>query len=490
MLPSAVHDGAGARVVDALFTGLVRYDTVTGQPLLAVAESISSRDEQHWIITIEKGWTFHNGEPVTSENFVRAWRAAARDASGWPGSAAKLAGLAVVDDRTFTVTLTEPFSQFPTLLGKPAFMPLPKVAFGNFEEFAAKPIGNGPYQMAGPWRHDGNIELTRYDDYTKRRERTGEADDAAADEDEDDVEYRGGMFEAEVQDLTYKIYSDPGAAYRDLQEGKLDVMPSVPATRFEEAQEDFGSRFVFRPGTTMTYLGFPLYNDRFDDPRLRRAISMAIDREKIVEEFFAGVYTPAASLVSPALSRAQEQPCADWCDFQPERARQLFEAAGGYDGTLRLWYSAGSHDRRWMQAVATMLERHLGIDEVELRSRDSAAYTNAVSEQEMSAPWRFAWSPGYPSQHAYLASMFTTGGDANDTGYANERVDTLVRQGAHADSMDKAMDYYHHAENIVLGDMPVVPLWVHNTNAAHSSYVSGVIVSPSGHISVARVEES
>lgn len=513
LIPGAVHTSAGARVVDALFTGLVQYDPTTSEPLLEVAESISSRDQRHWTITIEKGWTFHNGEPVTSENFVRAWNATAYGPNFWAGNTAfrriegydalnpadpdgpqgpkappkprtvKLSGLEVVDDDTFTVTLREPFSQFPLMLGMPAYFPLPTVAFENLEKFARKPVGNGPYQMTGAWTGGGSIDLTRYDDYTKGDEQ------ASAPEDEEAADYRGGTYEASVRDLTYTFYSDVDAAYRDLEEGKVDIVPSLPPKLFDDAQEDFGSRFVFRPGASFVHLGLPLYGERFDDPRLRRAISMAIDREKLIETYFAEVPTRAESLISPAVPGSREDACADWCEYHPKRAKELFDAAGGYDGTLHLWYSSGSGQRPWMEAVAGMLRRGLGIEKVRFHERQPAAYATAVRNQSLTGPWRLASTPAYPSPQAYLEPLYTTGGRANHTGYSNDRVDALVAQANHARSLDTGVDRYQQAADIVLGDMPVIPLWFANTNAAHSSSVESVIVDAFGHIEVARVEE-
>ncbi len=499
LLPGAADQEAERRVVNALFTGLVRYGTGTARPLLAVAESIRSADQRHWTIEIEKGWTFHNGELVTSENFVRAWNAVAYGPNNWagnrwfsrfagyralnppdpdgPGGPRKppkprtrtLSGLRVVDDYTFTVTLREPFSQFPMILGKPAFFPLPQLAFSDPEEFGERPIGNGPYQLDGSWERDGSVELTWYEDYSK------------------DYEDYGGEYPAKAEYLTYKAYPDVGAAYQSLLDGDVDIVPSLPPRLYDDASDDLGGRFVFRPGATLVYLGVPLYGERFADPRLRRALSMAIDREKIVEEYLSGVPTPAESLVAPTVPGSRTDSCASWCDYDPERARKLFQAAGGHRDTLHLWYPSGSGHQQWMAAVGGMLERNLGLDAVRFHRLEPRRYAAAVAAQRLSGPWRGAWAPAFPSPHAYLRPLFTTGGRANHTGYSNDRVDRLVRKGARAESIDAAMDRYHHAADIVLGDMPVVPLWFQNANAAHSPRVGSVVVDAFGHIRVSRV---
>lgn len=499
LAPGAARTTAGLRVVDALFTGLVRYDLQSGQPELAVAESIESTDQRHWTITIEEGWTFHNGEPVTAENFVRAWNATAYGPNGRAGNelfarvegyeklnppggsggrggqaeSRKLPGLRIVDDYTFRVTLAEPFSQFPVMLAHPAFLPLPKVAFRDLEAFNRQPIGNGPYALAGRWSRGQDIELTRYEDY-------------------------GAEGEARVANLTYRTYPDRARAYRAVREGAADILPSVPQRLLTRARDDFGDRFVFRPGSTFVYLGLPRSDGRLDDPRLRRALSMAIDREEMVRTVLAEVPAPAKSLVSPLVPDGRQAPCGGWCEYQPQRAQQLFRAAGGYEGTLRLSYRGGEAQRAVAGGLARMLRQNLGLDvELHPRSRGGGRQAETPDTGGTARPGRPAtgaslarWRPRYLSPQAYLQPLYTSRGEANRTGYASTRVDVLVRKGNRASSIDAALDHYRHAEDIVLGDMPVVPLWFRGFTAVHSPSVESVVLDITGHVQVARVRAS
>lgn len=527
----AAGDEASRRVLNALFTGLVRYDPETAQPMLAMAESIESPDERHWTITIEKGWTFHNGELVTSENFVRAWNMAAYGPNHWSGNryfsriegygalnppdpdgdgpakppkpqAKKLSGLKVVNDYTFELTLDEPFSQFPMMLGRAAFYPMPKLAFedyreyGDFQKFDKSPVGNGPYEMAQPWGQQKGepIELARYDDYAK------DYDDYAK-----DYDGYGGAHDAHVPNLTFQPYANFGAAYADLVDGKVDVLPEVPSRKLGQAEDDFGDRIALGPGVGFTYLGFGLHDERFADPKLRRAVSMAIDRQQLVEDFFADDYIPAHSLVPPAVpgSRAEpsddeevkaaDTPCGTSCGYHPRKARKLLEQASGFDGALSLSYGSAT-GRGALRAVRTMLKRNLGIRRVEFHKRQSTGrsgeYVSAPARHRMSGPFRLTWQPKYPSAHEYLAPLYSGEGRANYTGYGSDRVDTLIRKGDRADSIDAAKPHYHRAENEILEDMPVVPLWFERPHAAYTSEVNNVVLGPLGHIQVADVKES
>src|SRR5688572_13820204 len=179
LLPANSTTVYAGQVLSALFTGLVEYDPQTAEPRNAMAESIDSPDQQHWTIKLHPGWKFHNGEAVTAKSYVDAWNFAAyapnanensfffANVDGYdalqgdpdasppvPPSAREMSGLVVVDDTTFTVRLAEPFTQFPLTLGYQAFYPMPTAAYGDLEAYEQAPVGNGPFQMDGAWRHD------------------------------------------------------------------------------------------------------------------------------------------------------------------------------------------------------------------------------------------------------------------------------------------------------------------------------------------------
>src|ERR671918_454048 len=177
---------------------------------LALALSACGGDDQTtWTITLNEGWTFHDGTPVTAEDYVNTWNwvayspnandnsyffanivgyddlQAETDAEGNPAgepAATEMSGLEVVDETTFTVELTGPFAQFPITLGYTAFFPLPQAFFDQGADpvaFGAQPIGNGPFMAEEPFVPGEGVTLTKYEDYA------GE-DPANADE----VEYR------------------------------------------------------------------------------------------------------------------------------------------------------------------------------------------------------------------------------------------------------------------------------------------------------------
>jgi ABC-type transport system substrate-binding protein len=363
----------------------------------------------------------------------------------------------VIDDTTFEVTLDGPFSQFPLTLGYTAFYPLPKAYAEDPKGFEEAPIGNGPFQMDGTWQHDRAVNVTRYQNYA--------GDPAKADA------------------IEFRIYSNINTAYNDLLAGNLDIMDNLPPERLAGARETFGARYLERDSSAFTYIGFPLYDRRFDDPDLRKAFSMAIDRQAIIDAIFNGAYTPAVSVVSPVVRGARENPCGEACSFNPQRAKELLAQAGGWDGRLTLWFNSGAGHDQWMNAVANQLRQNLGISDIKFQSLQFAQYLEKLDNEKVTGPFRLGWVMDYPSPQNYLQPIYSTDGSSNNFGYSNDRVDQLIEQGNAAGGVEEGIAFYQQAENQILADMPNIPMWFEQVQGAHSDKVSNVRAGEAGSTS-------
>ena len=472
--PSNVTESEGHAVITSLFSPLVNLDFETSEPVWgdeapdAVAESVESDDQQTWTITLKDGWTFHDGTPVTAQSYVDTWNEGAGNAEytgnyffsfieGYdelqgtesePAEAEEMSGLEVIDDLTFEVTLGEPFSQFPLVIYYSAFYALPDACLEDMEACQEAPIGNGPFQMDGQWNHDRNIRVTKYEDY-------------------------GGESEPKIDAIDFRVYTDINTGYTDLQAGNLDVIDTVPPEQITAAQQELGDRFIEGESSVYTFVAFPTYDERFSDPNLRKAFSMAVDRQAIVDAIRIGD-APADAFVSPVVAGYREGACGEACTYNPEEAQRLFEEAGGYDGTLTLWFNSGAGHEEWMEAVANQLRENLGIQDIEFESLDFAQYLPRLDAQEITGPYRLGWVMDYPSPQNYLENLLYTDASSNYTGWSNEEFDSLIDQGNAAGSIEEGLEFYAQAEDILAEEVPLMPMFFDRLSAAHSERLTNV----------------
>ena len=526
LVPSNCNETGCTEVLDALFLGLVDYDPGSGEAVLSeLTESIEPNDPSEpaesaesggtpssgdrdtaadtgetasaggateantvWTIKIKKGFTFHDGSPVTAESFITAWNFAAYgpnaqnnaylfgpsglrvqgyeavhpadpdpsdDAAPEP-TATTMSGLAEVSDTEFTVTLSEPFSQFRSILGYTAFYPMPAAAFtsdGSLDpEFEEAPIGDGPYRMDGQWQHNVAISTVRYEEFAGRPPRTG------------GVEFR--------------VFPSLEQEWAALQENALDVSRSLPASAMETARRELGERYLTQPSSSFQVLGFPAGEEEYSDIDVRRAISRAIDRDAVAGTVFGDARRPARSFVSPVVPGFRTNTCGENCDYDVKAAQQLWDGADSRPDQITITYNEDAGHKPWVDAVCEQLTDALEVECVGVPYATFSALLDtlgaAYSASASFGPFRVGWVMDYPSIENYLAALYTSDGAANYYGYDNEEVDRLVAQGNRAESEDEAISSYQDAEDAVAEDLPVIPLWDSTVVAGHSTRVSDV----------------
>jgi oligopeptide transport system substrate-binding protein len=479
LLPTNVNESEGNQVLSALFAPLVDFDE-KAKPFEVAAESITSSDNKVWTVKLKAGWTFHNGEPVNADSYLNAWNYGAYGPNGQnnsyffemvdgfgdlnpadpdgsgplaaPEPATKtLKGLKKVDDTTFTITLAEPFSEFKAVLGYSAFYPLPAAAFSApgvvKKEYEDAPIGDGPFKMKGTWQHDSKIEVERWDAYQGTKPK--------------------------VPGVLFKIYQDLDAAYADLQAGNLDVLKTIPTSQLANAAADLGDRYQHSPSSTFQFLAFPTYDPDFAKADVRRAISMAINRDEIIKAVFKNSQTSADAFVSPVLAGYRKSACGDACKYDPTKAKQLYQSAGG-PASLQISYNADGGHKEWVDATCNQIKQSLGVECVGAPEPKFADLLTKLRAKQHVGFFRLAWGMDYPSMQNYLGPLYSTGGSSNYYGYSNPAFDQLVKDGVAAKTQEDAIKKYQQAEDILVRDMPVIPLRFGQNNYGSSTKVSNV----------------
>ncbi|WP_018720592.1 peptide ABC transporter substrate-binding protein [Salinispora fenicalii] len=474
LLPSNANDEPSIYVIRQLYRGLVKYNAETSETEMDLAESIESDDKKLWTIKLKDGYTFDNGEPVNADSFIRSWNYAAygpnaqnnayfmkriagvddvtaKDPDGdgpeeAPAPKAEtMSGLKKVDDLTFTVELKAPFTGFPTTVGYSGFFPMAQACVDDIDACNETPIGNGPYKIDGEWEHEVEINLARSDTWK------GEPGKPDA--------------------INYRIFADVDSGYAAFQAGELDVMYTLPPARFKDAKANYGDRLFEQPGDSFNYVGMPMYNENFQDKRIRQAFSLSIDRQSIVNAVFDGRYAPATGFVAPIFEGAREGVCT-YCEKDLEKAKQLLAEAGGWKGgKLVLWANAGSGHEDWLQAVGDQVKAALGIDYELKVNLQFPEYLEKADNNQFTGPFRLGWGPDYPYLETYLSPLYTTGASSNNSTFSNTEFDNLIKQGDSADTIDEAITLYQQAEDILAEEMPVVPMFWRKEAAIYSENV-------------------
>ena len=471
-------------VVDALFDSLTTWD----DGLLAAPGAAlrwRSRDLRVWRFTLRADATFHDGTPVRPRDFVAAWSATAasgaaghhlRDVVGYDalrsGKRDVLVGVREVAPRVLEVRLRRPIADFPSVVAHPALGPMP-AARVNTSLQAERPIGNGPFKMAEPWVRGRFVRLTR-----ARPSPPPPAPDA------------GRL----VEEIIFRI-QDPATGYLAFEQGRVDVA-EVPAggLRFSaatETPEPGPDGRVLRGRLPSTYLlGIDARVPPFDDVNVRRAIALAIDRQRLISEVFEGNAGPGWTIVPSVIPGGRFRTCSS-CRFSPGAARSLFAQAGV--DRLELWISDDSdHDRVAGRVRADLADAGVTVT---IRSVPFDRFQRVVRNGRAGL-FRFGWTLDYPTMDNALRPLFhsrsvAARGGANVFGYGRSAVDELLDRAAAARNPQRRRALFGQAEDLVIErDQAVVPLVSLRRRVAVSDRVEDLTYSPMGTADLVQVRVS
>lgn len=472
LIPTNTTEVGGGKILDLIFAGLVAYDAKGGIEM-ENAESIEANDDNTvWTVKLKDGLTFTNGEKVTADSYIKAWNFGALKKNAQSSSYffdnikgysadedSELTGLKKTDDLTFTVELTNAEADFPVRLGYTAYRPLPEAAYEDMKAFGESPIGNGPYKFASEdaWSHDEGVELVTNEDYDGVRKPVN-----------------GGV--------SIKFYTSQDTAYSDTQSGNLDVLDQVPSSTFSTYADEFGDRSVNQPAAIFQSFTIPQYLEHFgndEEGKLRRqAISMSVDRDSIIDAIFDGTRTAAKDFTSPVIDGWSDKlPGNEVLSYDPKKAKELWakaDAISKYDDTFKLAYNADGDHEAWVTAATNSIADSLDIKAEPQAYATFAELLDDENNDKMTGAFRSGWQADYPSMVNFLAPLYQTGAGSNYGRYSSDEFDGLLKQGGQAASIEDATKKYEQAQEVLLKDLPVVPLWYSNVNGVWADTVSNV----------------
>jgi oligopeptide transport system substrate-binding protein len=461
----------------AMFDGIMRLDK-DNVPQLAVADSVEvSSDGLKYTIKL-KDSKFSNGDPLTAADFKASWlhgldpAAAAeyayqffyiKNAEAYNSKKAKVedVGINAVDAKTLEVTLEAPCPYFKSLLALPTYYPVDQknaTAKKTWNTDASTFVGNGPFMMKS-WSHNDKMVLVKNPNYY----------DAS---------------NVKLTELDFNLVEDGKAATTAFEAGQLDGHDNlVPEdiVRFKKSgtlkQAPMLGTYFYRFNTTKKPL---------NDPRVRQALAIALNRQDLIDNVFKGGQTPAFAYVPGAIPDAT--PGKDFRttggNFYKEdlaKAKQLLADAGYPDGknfpTLTILYNTNGSHQLPAQAIQDYWQKNLGIS-VKLQGQEWAVYQQSEQGLQYDIA-RAGWIGDYIDPMTFM-DMFVTNGGNNETGWSNAAYDKDIDVAKKSADQTVRMNAMHDAEKILMNEMPIIPIYFYVQNYVLKDNIKGVNVLPLG----------
>lgn len=454
-----------SRIETALFESLVAKDATTLEPVPGVAERWEiSADRRIYRFHLRSDARWSNGDPVTAEDFRWSWwrglqpalaneyvsmyypiKNAEEYAAGKRTDFSEV-GIRVLDALTLEVELASPTPYFLQLIDHHSYYPLHRATLERFgaptDRFTnwTRPgnmVTNGAFRLT-EWNLYRHIRVEKNPFYWDARNVRLNAVVFYPTENQVTEER---MFRSKQLHFTYEVPLEKVAEYRAEQSNELRVDPYLGTYYY--------MMNVARPGLS--------------DPRVRRALAMAIDRKALIDIVLRGVHFPAYTVTPPGTAGYQPPKLFD---FDPEGARQLLAAAGYANGNglqaFELLYNTYEHHRKIAVAIQQMWRTHLNVQaslvnqewKVYLDSRDRGSYDIC----------RAGWIGDYVDPNTFL-ELWVTGNGNNDTGWSNAEYDELLlRRIPVMATQAERMAGFYKAETILLEHMPIIPIYTYSTN--------------------------
>jgi ABC-type oligopeptide transport system substrate-binding subunit len=448
--PNMCTEAAGLRVLLNLFEGLTAPPPDDGPPRPGMATHWDQDDTGTvWTFHLRQDAKWSDGVPLTAHDFVYSWRRAVDPATGskvsqymWyvrNGRAITSGrldpsqlGVTALDDHTLMVELEEPTAYVLELLAFSGFAPVPKHLVEEAGTDWVRPatiVTNGPYVL-DEWVPLDHITLLKNPLY----------------HDADQVR---------LEQIDVYISDDSATRYKMYVAGEVDWvyhLPSAYIPHLKRKRDDFHISDYL---STYYYM-CNLERAPFDDPNVRKALNLAIDKDSLVRYVVKGDQRPATSLVP----RMPGYTAPVGPEYDPEQARRMLADAGYPNGVgfpeIEISFNTMDNHKLLAQAIQEMWKRELNI-EVSLQNMEWKVFLKKqqVGDYDVS---RSGWIGDYNDPMTFL-EIWVCDASNNHTGYCNPDYDAMLNQARGELDHRQRMAYLHEAEEVLLKDMPILPIY-------------------------------
>jgi len=456
--PQKARTDGAFNILRDVFEGLTAVGP-DGKPVPAAAESWQvSPDGLEYTFHLRDGLRWSNGDALVAADYVTGMRRLVDPATAAPyaqsldpvlnATAITLGkrppaelGVTAPDARTLVIKLAHPAPYFTGLLAQPGAFPVHGPSLAKHGAAYAKPgnlVSNGAYVLKD-WIIGSRIELARNHSYWN---------DAATG----------------VERVHYLHHDDPSAEYRQYRAGELDITYSVPPQQFAAIKANTPSELHISPQLSVYYYGYNLTRPPFKDrPDLRRALSMVLDRDRIVTAVTGLGEAPAWGWVARGTADYTPQQF-DYAGWTPERrlaeARELYRKAGYSDAhplEVEIRYNTGEVHNRIAVAIAAMWKDALGV-KTTLYAEEFKALLQSVQARSDTQVFRSSWVGDYNDAYTFLQLLQSDFG-LNLTGYSNPRYDALLAEATAQPDLARRRALLEEGERTLLADTPLLPIY-------------------------------
>lgn len=459
--PTQATDSQSINVLRSITRPLAYYDAnLEVVPGLADHWDISE-DGQTITFTLKDGIQYSDGTPITADDFVFSWKRLIdpREAAGYSYIMADVVGgedllgvdtetatdddidalldafgVEAPDESTFVVHLARPASYFVYIAT--SWTTVPQQEGMSFAE-ADGYVSSGPMKLV-EWEHNAKIVLEPNENYT--------AGDPA-----------------KIERIEMAMIQDPAASLAAYEAGELDIA-GVPTQEISRIQDDpeLSDQVIQGDVLSIYYFGFDLKDPEgpfTQSVLLRQAFNEAVDKETMIATTFAGLGTPANSLVPPGMPGYQD---FDLYPYDTEKAKADFDQAiadlgvSADDLALEVGFNTDANHEDKVAFLQEQWRQAFGIDVTPV-GLEWGAYLDRLSDDPFDI-FRLGWGADYPHPNNFLTDLISCSSGNNNMAYCNEEVDGLLQEAAVAPTLEEQVPLYNQAQEMVMADAPIIPL--------------------------------
>lgn len=471
--PQRAQGLAAQSILRDLFEGLTRVNGFGEiEPAIALSWS-TSKDGLRWRFQLDPKARYSDGAPITASDFVYAFERALFPMTAAPyasqlesivGASERLAGqdteqlgVHAVSPDVLEIELKRPNAALASILSLPIATPVQRACFEEHGDQcirANRLPSTGAYRLIA-WRPLGSVLLEKNPFYA-------------------------GAKSVAIEQVRFHVTEDASEEARRFATGELHLTETVPPGRLAQLQDKFGDQLRVAPSLGTFFLGYNLTKTPFANSlKLREALSLALDRDRIVGIITGTGERPTWGLLPPELRASDRIVEKETNNARIIRAQALVQAAGYGSAnplTVELRYNTTLLNRRLMLAISLMWEQNLGVRTI-LRNEDWKVFVQNRRAKRNTQVFRGGWNADLADPLNFL-ELYASGSHLNYSGYANPRFDVELAIAKTAPNWSARLASAQRAEAILLQDFALLPIFHYTSKHLVSNKLRGFVENP------------